>query len=255
MYFFFSQLVQPYTLGMLIAAFGLIMLWRKRREQRRRLLLVTVPFAVLFLLSVPVVSHLVLGSLEWQYPPQEKRPSGAGAIVVLGGGILYPPVEGAKPEVDQSSMERCVQAAKLYHQGKPCPVVVSGASEVSEEGGPSCADVMKDFLLRLDVRPADILIEGASRTTYENAVESCKLLKERRITRIVLVTQAFHMPRAVRCFRKQGVEVVPSGCGYLATEMKFSAHIFLPNAGAALRCELAFHEWLGSLWYRLHGRG
>jgi uncharacterized SAM-binding protein YcdF (DUF218 family) len=110
------------------------------------------------------------------------------------------------------------------------------------------------LLIQLGVKEADLAIEDASRTTYENAVECAKLLWESRMDRVVLVTDAVDMYRAERCFRKQGVEVIPSPCHYRATSCRFTLRGLLPNSGAAGTCYRVWHEWLGTLWYWLHGR-
>jgi hypothetical protein len=62
------------------------------------------------------------------------------------------------------------------------------------------------------------------------------------------------MPRAVRCFRKQGLVVTPSPCRHRATEFCFCAASLLPDPRAAAACAEAAHEWLGLAWYWLCGR-
>src|SRR5262249_58289118 len=102
--------------------------------------------------------------------------------------------------------------------------------------------------------PEDVTTEEASRTTYENAVECSKLLGQRGVHKVVLVTEAVHMFRAERCFRKQGVEAVPSACNHRATELPGALLDFVPTANALEDCQDAVHEWLGTAWYALCGR-
>lgn len=97
-------------------------------------------------------------------------------------------------------------------------------------------------------------LETQSRTTYENAVESKRLLEQRGIGKVVLVTEAIHLPRGVGCFRRQGFEVVPAACQYRATRFELAPSRFLPNANAALNFQEVWHEWLGLAWYWLRGR-
>jgi len=113
---------------------------------------------------------------------------------------------------------------------------------------------MADFLLRQGVKESDLVLEESSRTTYENAVESTKLLKERGLRNAVLVTDAVDMFRAVRCFRGQGMELLPSPCHYRAARFETSFRQFVPNPGAVRSCHRVWHEWLGTLWYWVHGR-
>jgi uncharacterized SAM-binding protein YcdF (DUF218 family) len=254
MYRFAVNLLQPYLLLYLLTGLAIANLWRKRRETRGRLLCVTVLFGTLTLLSIPAVSYLALGTLEWQYPPVDQRPAHVDAIVVLAGGIRPPDAIRSQSEMDQNTLYRCLHGAELYHQGPACPVLVSGGKVDPAMPGPPEADVMRDFLLKLGVNAADVIVENTSRTTYENAVECRKLLEQHRLHKIMLVTNAVDLFRAVRCFRKQGIEAIPSGCNYRATQFEYSLFEFLPSPGAAQGCRRVFHEWAGAVWYWWHGR-
>jgi uncharacterized SAM-binding protein YcdF (DUF218 family) len=113
---------------------------------------------------------------------------------------------------------------------------------------------MGDFLVKMGVKPADVVLEESSQTTYENAAECRPLLERRNIHRIVLVTEALHMRRAYDCFQKQGFEVVPSPCRFNATEFTWDVNRFLPDARSPQTCKRVFHEWLGVIWYAVKGR-
>ena len=69
---------------------------------------------------------------------------------------------------------------------------------------------MRDFLIEQGIEDSCLIVESQSENTYENAVESGKLLRTRGVRHVVLITDADHMFRASRCFRKQGLEVTPS---------------------------------------------
>jgi uncharacterized SAM-binding protein YcdF (DUF218 family) len=74
------------------------------------------------------------------------------------------------------------------------------------------------------------------------------------IHRIILVTDAIHLRRAELCFRKQGFDIIPSGCNYGASQFNWSPLTFLPTPGAATSIRRALHEWIGILYYRVRGR-
>ncbi|MEA1951369.1 MAG: YdcF family protein, partial [Planctomycetota bacterium] len=120
--------------------------------------------------------------------------------------------------------------------------------------GKSEAELMRDFLLRLGVAQSDMIVEDCSLSTYENAVQSAKILREREVERIALVTDAAHIYRASRCFDRQGLDVVPAACNFRAVKLKWSPLLFIPNAGSARNLRIAIHEWQGIIWYKLHGR-
>jgi uncharacterized SAM-binding protein YcdF (DUF218 family) len=254
MYRFAVTLLQPYPLLFLVMGLALARLWQRRREAWGRLVVLTAAFAALTLISLPAFSHLALGSLEWQYPPVERRPADADAIVVLSAGVFATGPTGSEAAMDEDSLRRCRHAARLYHQGGPCPVLVSGGKVDPDSPEPACARLMRDRLVELGVRPEDLIVEDASRNTYENAVESGTLLRQRGLTRPVLVADAVDLFRAVRCFRKQDVEPVPSASFYRAGHFVWSSAAFLPSPGAVRGCQRVWHEWAGVLWYRLQDR-
>lgn len=254
MYNLISYLLHPYVFFLLFLGLATARLWIKHPELRRRLLVLVVPLLSLVVLSIPAVSYLAVGSLEWQYEPLYDRPKEVEAIVVLEGGGL-PPDRGRKQaELAPASLFRTIHAARLYHQGNPCLILVTGGNTDPDIPGPPFVELMAELLRELGVRADDLLVERNSRSTYENAIESRKMLKERGINHIVLVTDAIHLPRAVRCFRKQGFQVVPSGCNYRATEFKYSTYQVLPAMAGISSSEGAAHEWIGLLWYWVAGR-
>jgi uncharacterized SAM-binding protein YcdF (DUF218 family) len=242
-----------YRLLFLLLGAGIAILWRRRGVPVRRLLLATLAFAALVVLSTPALSYLSLGTLEWRYPPTDSRPDDAEAIVVLGGGMSPPDATRLRAELNPSSVFRCLHAAAVYHQGKPCPVIVCGGQVTSRASAPPLAQLMRDFLRDQGVRAEDILVEDHSRSTHENARECRKLLQERGIGKVVLITDAFHMFRALRSFRKQGIVAVPSACRHRATEFEWTLGDFLPSVSAVADHERIFHEWLGVAWYWFRG--
>ena len=251
MYHFVVALLQPFVLLYLVVGLVLLRLWRRQREQRRSLLILIGSFCTLFFCSTPLASYLALGSLEWSYPPPQ-RPEDAQAIVILAGYVH--PADGVRrhPQLGPDTLYRCLEGAELYHQGQPCPVLVSGGKV--EDARPTIAPLMRDFLVQLGVSATDILAEDHSRSTWENAVESHKVLKPRGISKILLVTDAAHLFRAERCFRNQGMEVVPWGCRYRAMGFPLEWSYFLPSPTGGAGLDEASHEWLGLAWYWLHGR-
>jgi uncharacterized SAM-binding protein YcdF (DUF218 family) len=253
-YEFINALLAPFTLFYLLTLAALLNLWRRPRAKRGRLLLLTVVFVGLTVVCHPTVAYLALGSLEWRYPPVDEWPEDLQAVVVLSAGLLPPDGPRTRAELDADSLQRCLHAARLYHQGPGCKVIVSGGKVDPDTPGPPVARVMADFLIQMGVKESDLVIEDTSRTTYENAVECAKLLQEGRIDRAVLVTDAVDMYRAERCFRKQGVDLIPSPCHYRATSYQFTLLGLLPNPEAARNCYRVWHEWLGTVWYWWHGR-
>jgi len=229
---------------LLLFLLGLGLLRRRPRLARGLLVLATVG---LWLLSVPVVANRLLASLE-EGPPARFEFSRAQAIVVVGAGRYRDAPEYGGDTASSLALERLRYAAWLARQSH-LPVLVSGGSP---EGRAPEAGFMKQILEREFGVPVR-WVEDASRNTWENAQLSRRLLAPQGIDTILLVTHAWHMPRARRAFEAVGFRVIPAGTRFHRTQSTMATD-WLPDAQALLDSHFAFHEWLGLAWYRLRGR-
>lgn len=253
MYLLLNELLRPYTVLLLAAAFFAVWGWR-RRTSRWAMRLLLADLAVLLLLSLRAVSHLGLATLECQTAP---LPAGAAddcqAIVVLSGALLPPHRNQPHALPAEDTLYRCLKAAEVYRQ-RPLAMIVSGGRVDSADDAPPLAAVMRDLLLELGVASADLAMEDRSTTTYENAVYCQRLCAQRGERRIVLVTDASHMPRAAACFRSVGLQVTEAPCHFITGRRDDRVSSFLPSAGAARESDRVVHEWLGLVWYWFKGR-
>jgi uncharacterized SAM-binding protein YcdF (DUF218 family) len=254
MYTVLQDLLQPAVLIQFALGLTLIYLIVRHIGPRRRLWFFAFLFLMQMVLSTAAAGYLLDGSLEWQNPPLANRPEDVGAIVLLGGYVKDVDAVRPMPELDGVGALRTIHAANVYRQGKPCLLLVTGGKQDPENEGVTPADGMAELLRKLGVPDRDLVLETNSRNTYENAVESSKILQERGVKRIVLVTDARHMVRGAACFRKQGFDVVPSGCDYRATTWRTSISVFLPDGNGLAALQDVTHEWAGLVWYRFHGR-
>jgi uncharacterized SAM-binding protein YcdF (DUF218 family) len=217
------------------------------RNKRPRLLLLAI--VGMFLISWPPVSWLLLQPFEHQYSYQPPSAGQAHVIVVLSS-YVYPPGPGRPfPVADQDTYERCRYAAWLYANEQRIPVLASGGGI---EHRTPFAETMKHLLAGEGVPASMIWVEDHSRNTFESAVNVAEILREKGISRIVLVTEAYHMARAERCFRKQGLQVTPAACHFNVLDI--TPEFLLPSAAAIEWNERVLHESLGLLWYAVSGR-
>ena len=205
----------------------------------------------LFLWSWPPSTALFASTLERWYSFAPYPVGEADAIVVLSSSVY--PSDASEPEVlpGYGTFLRCRYAAWLYRNWKPLPIVASGGMDHDKV---VMADVMRQTLENVGVPGGMIWTEGASQSTYESALFTARQLRAKNIHRIVLVTEAYHMPRSALCFRKQGLDVIPAGCAarYLQFEGRWTQ--FFPSPRMISYNEDSLHEWIGLAWYRLSGR-
>ena len=122
----------------------------------------------------------------------------ADAIVVLGAALAAPGVAG--PAVRR----RVAKGAALVAEGRADVLVVSGGLTVHP---PAEAEVMRDVAVGLGVAPGRVVVEDKARNTFENAVYTGQIARERGWTRMIVVTDPFHLPRALYVFRRLGLDV------------------------------------------------
>jgi uncharacterized SAM-binding protein YcdF (DUF218 family) len=205
-------------------------------------------FSLLILLvpSLHVISDPFLGHLEQYYPtlPIQDYPR-ADAIVVLDGstGLLLPP----RREAEETEGSRLWPTARLFHSGKAKFIVVTGGLPYRTQHGTLRADAedMIDVLVAYRVPRKAIISESASRNTQENAQFTAKILAERHLKKILLVTSAFHIRRATALFRKTGLEVIPVPVAHQVVARHHSIYDWLPRAEALARSTMALKEYVG----------
>ncbi len=230
---------------LLLALFGA---WLARRLRRIGHAIIVIAAILLVGLSTSAGSRLLVAPLEQRsLPVAEPRASSAQAIVVLGGGRRYfAPEDGGQHQPSEATLGRLRHAARLHRLTK-LPVLVSGGAP--DGLGESEADVMARSL-KEDFGVPVRWLESTSDNTAQNALHASLLLQKAGITRILLVTDALHMPRSVRSFVQAGFDVVPAPTAFLATR-PLDAASFIPGAPALKNSHYALHEWIGLLWYRL----
>lgn len=147
---------------------------------------------------------------EAPYPPRHMFPPDAQAIVVLASAVYAPTPGLPTARLGNDTLERCLYAAWLFKNWRPLPVLASGGTRTADL--PLYAMVMREALRSEGVPDSMIWSEEQSHSTHEEDVYSAEILKQKGIQKIVLATDAYHMLRAEKPFRKQGLEVVPGAC-------------------------------------------
>ena len=237
-----TVLLPPLSL-LLVAALGL-WLWNRRPALARMLLAAST--GLLWLLSTPYFAEALLHGLEGRPFVNDTRRPQADAIVVLGGGTYFHAPEYGGDTSNRETLERMRYAAKLYRETLK-PILVTGGTPLGNSLAE--AEQMKRVLEHEFNVPVQ-WTEGASDNTLENAQLCRQLLKQAGITRIYLVTHAWHMPRAERAFQAAGFQVVPAPTGY-TTRYRTDVLAFVPNAYALRDSRVFLHELIGMVWYQL----
>jgi uncharacterized SAM-binding protein YcdF (DUF218 family) len=230
----------PASLFLLI---GMGALLRRRWPRSGRALCVGGAVALL-VLSTNAGALLLVRPLEnLTTPLTDPQAAAAQAIVVLGAGSVDgAPEYGGIDVPDQVALVRLQYAARLQH-ATGLPLLVSGANGEPPHG-------IMARVLREDFKTPVAWVDDSSRDTAENAANSARILKAAGVRRVLLVTQAMHMPRARAQFVLNGIDVVDAPTLFYARGT-WSYTMLVPSASGLYRSYYAMHEWLGMGWYRL----
>jgi len=244
-------LTQPLAWVAVLLALGLLL---RQRWPRAGSAVLGSALAVLLLQGWEPLPDALLRRLEAQHPApaQIDLPRYAG-VIVLGGALESSYVwEGhAQPALNDAA-ERMTAALPLLQRQPQLKLLFTGGSGELLTQGLSEAERARRFYADMGVAPQRLRFESASRTTYENAVLSATLSGVDRTQPWLLLTSAWHMPRALATFEKAGWNVTPWPTDYRTGRATPWSQYSL--AGGAGKWHTALHEYLGLLAYRLTGR-
>ena len=235
-----SQLI-IFTLFLLFLA--VFVLWRGRR-----IAIAAVAAALFWLfaagwLTAPLLAWLQSDAVR--YPPP--RFGDHTVIVLLGGGTTHNAQGLLVPKRDARS--RIATTASLYarckQQARQCRVVLSGGNPQGHAAAE--ADNYAPYLLRARVASEDLVLENTSRTTYENAAHVARILRNEHYDSLILVTSAYHMPRALLDFRRFALTPEP-----VASDARVVERGLLPRWRNLAAANIAAHELIGLVQFHVY---
>ena len=256
MFFYLAKslwfLVQPSALIIIGLASGLWLLARNRLAAARAAF--TCALLIGLAAASPLPNILAL-PLEQRFPRADvaSGPPVTG-IVVLGGAEDAPIALHRHAHALNDSAERITEALALALRLPQARVVFTGGSGFLIPGGATEAEAVRQMLLGMGLQASRLTLEERARDTWENAVFTRDLVKPQPGERWLLVTSAWHMPRAMGVFRKAGFPVEPWPVDYRTIGPADAWHFFGSPADGLRRLELELKEYVGLVAYWLQGR-
>lgn len=276
-----GSLVMPLQFSLALIVLGIVLLWLNRRR-RLALGLVIAGTVLLLVFSNTFVGYHAVRHLEARYPPLRmdlaEKTAGFNSqlgpeplIVVLSGGASDDRELPVTDRLTSSSALRVVAAVQIYRRIRsslaraPNPGELASREKQSAaatprilmSGGPTLnrmaeAVPMERLAESLGIPATAILMETHSDDTASEARDVLPLAGHKPF---ILVTSAYHMPRAMALFQHLGMRPIAAPCDY---EGRWNTKAFfldlIPAANALLQCETAWHEQLGMIWERLRGQ-
>lgn len=232
----------------------LFMSWFSAHLRRKRQY-VMFALVLLLLFSNGFIFNMVISAWEPETITADKIESPYGVGILLGGYSNL----NIRPSHDRHNFNeranRFINAMELYKNGTIKKILLTGGQgSITKKNPPEASEVVS-FLETMGVPRRDIIVEAQSRNTYENAALTKALIEEQRLDGpFLLITSAWHMPRAQACFEQVNLEVTPFAVDYLTEKWAPSPEqIILPNARIFYLWELIIKEWVGILAYQLKG--
>ncbi len=236
---------------LLMGLIGLVLMRTKSARAGRRL----VAAAIMLLLAFGLLplGKLLMAPLEERFPPWDAARGPPDGIVVLGGAIEPEVAERPNSGLNEAA-ERITASASLARTYPAAKILYSGGNNRLAFRGGSEAQVARSLFESLGIPERRLILEDRSRTTAENAAFSRQVAAPKPGERWLLVTSAYHMPRAIGAFRRAGFPVEACPVDYRTPG---PGELWIPFASVTAglrRTDIAMREWFGLVTYWLTGR-
>jgi len=254
MFFVLSKLLGvfafPSNVAILIGILGLLLLPTRLARVGRWLAFVSL--LMLSILGLSPLGNMLIIPLENRFPPWDAARGAPDGIIILGG-VIDASRPGNQIMLNESA-ERLTVVPDLARRYPNALILFSGGSGALIDDGSAEAGAAVRLLESLGVSRDRVVLEARSRNTVENAVFSKLIVHPKRNERWLLVTSAFHMPRAIGVFRKAGFPVEAYPVDWRTHGADDMMRPFAVASDGLQRSDTAVHEWVGLLVYWLTKR-
>lgn len=235
-----AVLLSPLIIAVVIGLLAALLKWRGRTRSARVLL--GAALAIGYLGSTDLVGNALLRPLEFKYGPvaDDAIPGDVRYIVVLGSGYL--PRDGipVTAALSDDALVRVVEGVRLARRLPNAKLILSGGTA---PGLPPCAIGYRILAVALGVDEASTLLFTQPRDTAEEAQAVASTLHDEPF---LLVTSAYHMPRAMRLMKNAGTRAIPATTAHLVSAGGgWGWRLLLPRASGLSKSEYALHEYVG----------
>ncbi len=229
MMFYLKKLISFFLSPLAIAFLLLLRTWyyAQKKNRRKKRLFMVLTLSWVFLISYQPFTVSLMNSLESQYEKLDTVPAGITHVLALGG----------------DTQGRTYELLRLYHQDNNLTIVTSGYEPHGSDGAIDTARL----LIESGIPEVAIIMKEKSRDTKEEVLMMKELVGNKPF---ILVTAAYHMPRAMALFKHEGLHPIAAPTNFLA---KPSVWLNVLSISAMHQADVALHEYIGLLWYKLKG--
>jgi len=205
---------------------------------------------ILIFCSLPIISDKLINYLEKDYTLQDASAiNNADAIVVLSGMLKTIKVDDKLKYEFDDGVDRILSGIDLFKNNKASLLILTKGQVPWSLGIPE-GEYLKDFAIKFGVPKKSILLTENVQNTDQEAKSVKKLLNSNDV-KVILVTSAFHMPRAKKVFEASNIKVIPFAVDFINSHQKLTFMSFLPSADALSSTSIFVREMIGRLYYNL----
>ncbi|MDA7825386.1 YdcF family protein [Candidatus Pelagibacter sp.] len=205
---------------------------------------------ILIFCSLPIISNKLIHYLQKDYTLQDASTiNNADAIVVLSGMLKTIKVDDKLKYEFADGVDRILSGIDLFRNNKASLLILTKGQVPWSLGIPE-GEYLKEFAIKFGVPKKSILLTENVQNTDQEAKSVKKLLNSNNV-KVILVTSAFHMPRAKKVFEASNIKVVPFAVDFINSHQKLTFMSFIPSADALKGTSLFVREMIGRLYYNL----
>jgi uncharacterized SAM-binding protein YcdF (DUF218 family) len=241
-------------LGLTLGVVLLLFVPRARRVARYELAALALLY---WLLSIPAVADLLANRFHAAGTSRlgAADVSGTDAILVLGAGVVSHSLNGFTASVpDRQTIFNAFEGARLYRAiGRPVSVIASGGVVNADWQREPESRVIRNLLVTAGVPSSEIIEESASKSTHEQAVNLAPIIRSHGWTRVIVVAPSVQMPRAVRGFAREGIDVIAAEAPFASDVGTPARSRWIPTGDALTVSARANYDYFAWFYYWIRG--
>ena len=229
----------PLSIALILFLLGLFFLFSKSYKKAK--LFLSLSFIWLFLISYSPFSNALIKPLENQYKAYLDIDSSIEYVLVLGSGHITNKEISPHSQLSSSALMRLTEGIRIFKQLDNAKLIVSGYAGFDDET--PHALISKQVAISMGIDEKDILTQEEAKDTFEETQYAKKFIGDKKF---ILVTSAYHMPRSMKLFKKNGLNPIAAPTDFLQENP--SDYLREPNPIELRKTQIAMHEYIGTLW-------
>lgn len=232
----------PLSIGLILLFLGILYLYLKNYKRAKLFLVISLVW--IFLISYLPFSSMLLKPLENEYKAYLDINPNIKYLMVLGHGHVTNNEISPHSQLSGSALMRLTEGIRIFKKLNNAKLILSGYA--GDDDITPHAIISKNVAISMGVDENSIITFEKAKDTKEESLFAKELVKDEKL---ILVTSAFHMKRAVKLFKEENINLIPAPTDFLAKEK--NDYLREPNSKELRKTELAFHEYIGLAWATL----